>query len=66
MMRHRDGKGIYAEGGCIDTTREHPRCVAQAQTLLSQTLTALMQGWQAALTEPSSMGQAAVTPQRQT
>ena len=27
MMRLRDPKGVYAEGGCIDTTREYPRCV---------------------------------------
>ncbi|OHC68195.1 MAG: hypothetical protein A2045_06375 [Rhodocyclales bacterium GWA2_65_20] len=27
MMRLRDPKGIYAEGGCIDTTREYPRRV---------------------------------------
>lgn len=65
MMRHRDGKGIYAEGGCIDTTREHPRCVAEAQTALPETLAALMHGWQAAITEPSPMGQAAVTQQCQ-
>ncbi len=25
MMRMRDPKGVYAEGGCIDTTREFPR-----------------------------------------
>jgi hypothetical protein len=27
MMRWRDPKGVYAEGGCIDTTREGPRWV---------------------------------------
>jgi hypothetical protein len=27
MVRMRDPKGVYAEGGCIDTTREHPRPV---------------------------------------
>lgn len=27
MMRLRDPRGVYAEGGCIDTTREYPRCV---------------------------------------
>lgn len=27
MVRLRDPKGVYAEGGCIDTTREYPRCV---------------------------------------
>lgn len=27
MMRLRDPKGVYAEGGCIDTTREYPRRV---------------------------------------
>lgn len=25
MMRIRDPKGVYAEGGCIDSTREYPR-----------------------------------------
>jgi len=25
MMRIRDPKGIYAEGGCLDATREHPK-----------------------------------------
>ena len=28
MMRPRDPQGVYAEGGCIDTTREYPRGVA--------------------------------------
>jgi hypothetical protein len=27
MTRLRDPKGVYAEGGCIDTTREYPRWV---------------------------------------
>ena len=27
MMRWRDSKGVYADGGCIDTTREGPRWV---------------------------------------
>lgn len=27
MLRLRDGKGVYAEGGCIDATREHLRWV---------------------------------------
>jgi hypothetical protein len=27
MMRYRDPRGVYHEGGCIDTTREYPRCV---------------------------------------
>lgn len=27
MMRWRDSKGVYANGGCIDTTREGPRWV---------------------------------------
>lgn len=31
MMRLRDPKGIYAEGGCMDTTRESPRWI-HAQT----------------------------------
>ncbi len=25
MKRYRDGRGLYADGGCIDATREHPR-----------------------------------------
>jgi hypothetical protein len=28
MMRIRDGKGIYAEGGCLDATRECPKQIA--------------------------------------
>ncbi len=31
MLRMRDGKGIYAEGGCLDTTRECPRSVSRDQ-----------------------------------
>ena len=31
MLRMRDGKGIYAEGGCLDTTRECPRSVSHDQ-----------------------------------
>jgi len=27
MMRLRDPKGVYARGGCIDASREHPRFV---------------------------------------
>jgi len=27
MMRYRDPKGVYDQGGCIDTSRESPRCV---------------------------------------
>ena len=27
MLRLRDPKGVYQEGGCIDTSREVPRCV---------------------------------------
>lgn len=29
MVRMRDPKGVYAEGGCIDTTREYPRSVSR-------------------------------------
>ncbi len=28
MVRMRDPKGVYAQGGCIDTTREYPRSVS--------------------------------------
>ncbi len=28
MLRLRDPQGVYAEGGCIDSTREHPRGVS--------------------------------------
>jgi Protein-glutamine gamma-glutamyltransferase len=31
MVRMRDPKGVYAQGGCIDTTREYPRSVSQDQ-----------------------------------
>jgi hypothetical protein len=27
MTRMRDPQGVYAQGGCIDTTREHPKQV---------------------------------------
>jgi hypothetical protein len=27
MARLRDGRGVYAQGGCIDVSREFPRCV---------------------------------------
>lgn len=27
MARLRDGRGVYAEGGCVDVSREYPRCV---------------------------------------
>lgn len=30
MLRLRDPQGVYAQGGCIDTTREYPRGVSQA------------------------------------
>lgn len=30
MLRLRDPQGVYAEGGCIDSTREHPRGVSPA------------------------------------
>jgi hypothetical protein len=29
MLRMRDPQGVYAEGGCIDATREHPRSVSR-------------------------------------
>jgi Protein-glutamine gamma-glutamyltransferase len=32
MLRLRDAKGVYAAGGCIDTTREAPRHVCPATT----------------------------------
>jgi hypothetical protein len=28
MLRQRDPQGVYAEGGCIDSTREYPRSVS--------------------------------------
>lgn len=31
MIRMRDPKGVYAQGGCIDTTREYPRSISQDQ-----------------------------------
>lgn len=27
MMRLREPKGVYLDGGCIDTSREYPRCI---------------------------------------
>jgi hypothetical protein len=32
MLRLRDPKGVYDAGGCIDTTREAPRCVCPGTT----------------------------------
>ena len=29
MLRMRDPKGVYAKGGCIDTTREYPKSVSR-------------------------------------
>jgi len=29
MLRMRDPQGVYAEGGCLDTTRECPRSVSR-------------------------------------
>jgi hypothetical protein len=29
MLRMRDPKGVYAEGGCIDSTREYPKSVSR-------------------------------------
>jgi hypothetical protein len=34
MMRLADVRGVYAEGGCIDRTREYPRHVQRASTTL--------------------------------
>ncbi len=36
MMRLRDPKGVYADGGCIDTSREYPRrvCTGTADIVL--------------------------------
>jgi hypothetical protein len=35
MMRYRDGRDIYAEGGCIDATREHPRLLCPHTTTVN-------------------------------
>lgn len=32
MLRYRDGRGLYADGGCIDTTREAPRWMSEAHS----------------------------------
>ena len=29
MIRMRDPQGVYAQGGCIDTTREYPKSVSR-------------------------------------
>jgi hypothetical protein len=34
MMRYRDPKGVYADGGCIDTSRECPRWVCPGTAAL--------------------------------
>jgi hypothetical protein len=35
MMRIRDAKGIYADGGCLDATREYPKQIAPSACELS-------------------------------
>lgn len=32
MLRMREPKGVYQSGGCIDTSREHPRWVCPGST----------------------------------
>lgn len=32
MQRYRDPRGVYRDGGCIDSTREHPRWVCPGTT----------------------------------
>ena len=34
MLRMRDPKGVYAQGGCIDTTREYPKDVSREHCAL--------------------------------
>jgi hypothetical protein len=34
MMRIRDAKGVYAEGGCLDATRECPKQIFPTATEL--------------------------------
>jgi hypothetical protein len=36
MMRLRDPKGVYADGGCIDTSREYPRWVCPGSSDILQ------------------------------
>jgi hypothetical protein len=38
MLRYRDPRGVYGEGGCIDTTREYPRrvCPGSPELVLSE------------------------------
>jgi hypothetical protein len=35
MMRSRDPQGVYADGGCMDNTRESPRWIHSATTDIS-------------------------------
>jgi hypothetical protein len=35
MMRLRDPQGVYAEGGCMDNTRESPRWIHPTTTNIS-------------------------------
>jgi hypothetical protein len=35
MMRLRDPQGVYADGGCMDNTRESPRWIHPATTDIS-------------------------------
>jgi len=35
MMRIRDPKGVYAEGGCLDATREYPKQIYPSACELS-------------------------------
>ena len=41
MHRFRDGRGIYAEGGCMDATREVPKFVLPPHSELIRALRAL-------------------------
>jgi hypothetical protein len=40
MHRLRDAQGVYAEGGCMDATREAPKFVLAPHTDLLRALTA--------------------------
>lgn len=45
MLKARDAQGTYQSGGCIDTTREHPRCVALGESALAHVLEPLRGRW---------------------
>ena len=60
MMRYRDGRGIYADGGCIDATREHPRWLCPGTSTLDLPAPQIMRPASAASKPDANLVQAVV------